>query len=416
MLKKLRVHHFKSIEDADISLGSVNIFVGNNGTGKSNIIDAIRFLRDMARDGLDRAISDRHGIDSVRQWAPTKPYRISLGTQLTTEEFTADYTISIDSAKGLFTVFREELTMELIDDNMFGVDEDDQEARVFERTVMVRTKSGELQCTKSTLKLEEDAPPPDGFSMQWNPDTKTKKEKFQVDASDEAIVNMRVGGYSNVYRLSQLRRELGNFQAYSIYPNTLRLPQEPSSETFLTSEWRNIASVIKRMRKTKRGIEALALVTDALRTIHPNLERISVLSVGGYLVPQFHMMEPTEKRHIFNVSQMSDGTLRVLGLLIALYQEPRPAMIALEEPEQTVNPAILAVIADAIKEVSKATQVLVTTHSPHLLDQFDPADIRSVELHDGKTKVGPVSSIQFEAVRDRLFTLGELLVSEGLHS
>jgi ABC-type multidrug transport system ATPase subunit len=169
------------------------------------------------------------------------------------------------------------------------------------------------------------------------------------------------------------------------------------------------------MRKTKRGIDALGLVTEALKSIHPGLERISILSVGGYLVPQFHMIEPSGKRHIFNVSQMSDGTLRVLGLLVALYQEPRPSVIALEEPEQTVNPAILAVIADAIKEVGKRSQILVTTHSPHLLDQFDPADIRSVELYDGKTVVGPVSRLQVEAVRDRLFSLGELLVSEGLH-
>jgi hypothetical protein len=170
------------------------------------------------------------------------------------------------------------------------------------------------------------------------------------------------------------------------------------------------------MRKTKRGIEALGLVTEALKAIHPHLERISILSVGGYLVPQFHMLEPSGKRHIFNVSQMSDGTLRVLGLLVALYQEPRPAVIALEEPEQTVNPAILSVMADAIKEISKRSQVLVTTHSPHLLDQFDPSDIRSVELHEGKTIVGLVNSIQIGVVRDRLFSLGELLVSEGLHS
>jgi hypothetical protein len=54
--------------------------------------------------------------------------------------------------------------------------------------------------------------------------------------------------------------------------------------------------------------------------------------------------------------------------------------------------------------------------SPHLLDQFDPSDIRSVELQEGRTIVGSVNPIQIEAVRDRLFSLGELLVSEGLHS
>ena len=141
------------------------------------------------------------------------------------------------------------------------------------------------------------------------------------------------------------------------------------------------------MRKTKRGTEALNSITESMKALLPNLERISVLSVGGYLVPQFHMLEATGKRHVFYVSQMSDGTLRILGLLTALYQEPRPTIIALEEPEQTVNPGILPIIADAIREVSKNIQVIITTHSPHLLDQFDPSYVRPVELVAGKTTV-----------------------------
>ena len=184
----------------------------------------------------------------------------------------------------------------------------------------------------------------------------------------------------------------------------------------MASEGRNLASVFKRMRRTKRGLEALSQIVDAMRSILPNLDKISILSVGGYLVPQFHMIEPSGKSHTFNVSQMSDGTLRMLGLLTALYQQPRPAVIALEEPEQTVNPGILTVLADAIKEVSRRTQVIVTTHSPNLLDQFAPDQVRAVELRGALTTIAIVSSTQMSVVKDRLFTLGELLVSEGIHA
>jgi predicted ATPase len=169
------------------------------------------------------------------------------------------------------------------------------------------------------------------------------------------------------------------------------------------------------MRRTKRGSEAISQIVDAMKLILPNLERISILNVGGFLVPQFHVAEVGGRSHTFNVAQMSDGTLRVLGLLTALYQEPRPAIIALEEPEQTVNPGVLTVLADCIKEVSRRSQVIVTTHSPNLLDQFEPADVRTVELVGSKTRVGQVGTTQLGAVRDRLFTLGELMVAEGLH-
>ncbi len=238
-----------------------------------------------------------------------------------------------------------------------------------------------------------------------------RTEKTKLDQSDELIFgNIGLQTYCG-----QTRRILSNFQAYSIYPNTLRVPQDPSNETYLSSEGRNLASVFKRMRKSKIGLEAINQITDAMRSLHPNLERISVLSVGGYLVPQFHMIEANSKRHIFNVSQMSDGTLRILGLLTALYQQPRPSVIALEEPEQTVNPGILTVLAEAIKEVSKSTQVLVTTHSPNLLDHFEPSDVRAVEMVAGKTRVGRISKVQLEVVQERLFSLGELLVTNGLH-
>jgi predicted ATPase len=242
-------------------------------------------------------------------------------------------------------------------------------------------------------------------------DRKPNKRKLKISQSDELFLNLR----AHVWEFGSLRSRLSGFQAYSIFPNTLRIPQDPSNETFLAPEGRNLASVFKRMRRTPQGTAAINQITEAMQSLMPNLERISVLTVGGFLVLQFHVIEPTGKRHIFNVSQLSDGTLRVLGLLTALYQVPKPAIIALEEPEQTVNPGILTVLADSIKEVSRRTQVLVTTHSPNLLDQFVPETVKTVELSGGRTRVDNVNARQIEVVKERLFSLGELLTSEGLH-
>jgi predicted ATPase len=111
---------------------------------------------------------------------------------------------------------------------------------------------------------------------------------------------------------------------------------------------------------------------------------------------------------------MSDGTLRVLGILVALYQELGPGVIALEEPELTVHPGILQMLAEMIKEVSQRRQILLTTHSPELLDYFDPEDIVAVDYEDGATTARPLNKAQSKAVRERLFSLGELMTVEGL--
>jgi predicted ATPase len=87
MISGLIVSHFNSIEQCDVALGRINVFVGNHGSGKSNVIDAIRFVKDAIQNGLDRAISDRHGIDSIRQWSPSGRFRPSLCVMATDNDF-----------------------------------------------------------------------------------------------------------------------------------------------------------------------------------------------------------------------------------------------------------------------------------------------------------------------------------------
>jgi len=101
-------------------------------------------------------------------------------------------------------------------------------------------------------------------------------------------------------------------------------------------------------------------------------------------------------------------------MLMALYQVPPSQFLALEEPEQTVNPAILAMLADAFREVSIKTQLFVTTHSPHLIDFFKPRQIRVVTMSRGETHISPVKASQIESVKERLTTLEELMAQGNL--
>jgi predicted ATPase len=113
---------------------------------------------------------------------------------------------------------------------------------------------------------------------------------------------------------------------------------------------------------------------------------------------------------------MSDGTLRALGVLIALFQSSngslRPVpLVAIEEPEAALHPAATGVLLDALNEASRSTQILVTSHSPDLLENDRiPADsILAVSLSDGATRIGPLDEVGRSALRDHLYTPGELL-------
>ena len=113
---------------------------------------------------------------------------------------------------------------------------------------------------------------------------------------------------------------------------------------------------------------------------------------------------------------MSDGTLRALAILVALFQgnrdlKKRVMLVGIEEPESALHPAAAGVLLDALREAANETQIIITSHSPDLLDDKDlnPESILAVEARDGTTIIAGVDEVGRSVLRDRLYTTGELL-------
>lgn len=116
----------------------------------------------------------------------------------------------------------------------------------------------------------------------------------------------------------------------------------------------------------------------------------------------------------FDASQESDGTLRCAGILTALLQSPPLTLVGAEEPELTVHPGAIPVLYDFFRQAAQHSQVLLTTHSPELLDLLEVDEVRVVERKEGITHVAPLAEEQREAVKSSLLTAGELMRAEGL--
>jgi predicted ATPase len=119
----------------------------------------------------------------------------------------------------------------------------------------------------------------------------------------------------------------------------------------------------------------------------------------------------------FEAFNMSDGTLRAVGLLLAVFQAPRPTLLVIEEPEATIHPGALGAILDVIRHASQHMQVLVTTHSPELIDAarwVKPEHLRIAVWQNGASHILPISDIAAAVMRDHLMGPGELLRSNAL--
>jgi predicted ATPase len=203
---------------------------------------------------------------------------------------------------------------------------------------------------------------------------------------------------------------------YSIEPSKLREMQEPDSGTSLKSNGGNVTSVLKEIeRQSKTDSQR---ISDILATIVPNTKRVAVMKHGKSLSLQFTQEWGEKKRLNFEGFSMSDGTLRAIGLLAAVFQRPVPSLIAIEEPEATIHPGALESILELLHHASRQMQVVITTPSPELLDAKWITDrhLPIVEWIEGTTRVAPVSNSTRKALHDHLMGAGELLRSNALEA
>lgn len=392
-LKSIQIQHYKSLANVEIDdLKPLTLLTGRNAAGKSNVIDVLKFLRDIAANGLDHAMSDRGGIGIVRQYAVSKPYKINIRVRVEQplengELHEATYEITIASlVQGNYQVEHEAISWWELD-TYFNEEVDDWMTDEPEQFTLVREGNGNIHFTSHPDISTDSRLPPDvaALSLRW------------------------------IHTPHELQRFFASFSFSTIYPNTLRNPARPDANRGLKESGENWASVLKAHRKTSKGKQAIDRIMEMMQVVVPSLQEVNVKSVGGFMVPQFRFRDDSDaKAHDFDPVQLSDGTLRIFGILLSLYQNPPPPLLALEEPEQTIHPAVLAVLAEAFREVSEQTQIFITSHSPQFVDYFDPEEIRVVTMKDGRTQVSRIHPAQMATVKENLMSLQELMAAEGL--
>lgn len=150
----------------------------------------------------------------------------------------------------------------------------------------------------------------------------------------------------------------------------------------------------------------------------PGVESVERRSMGAWETLEFRQqVAGAPSPWTFQASSMSDGTLRALGVLVALFAagDRHPSPVAVEEPEAALHPAAAGVLLDALRDASETRQVLATSHSPDLLDSLvDPDELLAVRADGGTTTVARLDPAGQDVMRSELYTAGELLRADQL--
>lgn len=382
MLIKLHVKNYRSIEDMTLEFSPLTVLVGPNGAGKSSVIDVLRFVRDALRVGLENAILNRHGMSALRRWSPKgRPYDVHIELSFHIRGEKASYAFTLGSiTRGEYKVKWEKYT-------------DTHEGAPFGYEI----KNGRWV-----------QPPYDKQHPEW-PFFGTGEGKRGKVVDPELQLSLFLP--RAFFPFGSLQGFIQEMGFYTIYPNLLHEPQKPANPYPLDERAQNLASVLKDMKRKKQRREGLHALIKTLSLAVEGISDISVTQVGGYLVTRLHHGQGGPA---FPLAQESEGTLRLLGLLTALYQYPPRSLLAIEEPELTVHPGALCVLRDTLLEISARSQLLVTTHSPDLLYDLPVETLRVVEKIGNVTLVGAIAEEQREAIAKKLFFPGELMRIEGL--
>ncbi|MFD4905987.1 AAA family ATPase [Kitasatospora purpeofusca] len=380
-LTRVRLRHYRSIAEADVELGRLLLLVGPNGSGKSNFLDALRLVAESLQTSLDQALRSRGGVGEVRRRSTGHPTHFSIDLNFRGSDYEGEYGFEVAAVRGGgFRISRE----------YCGVWFDSQ-GRGGKRyaDVRFRVESGQL------VDQSESVMPP-----------VSEQRLYLVSAAG-------LEGFRPVFD------GIAGISVFNLNPDVMRQPQTPDSGEFLHRDGSNIASVLHRLQRSQGGRADKSRIEDYLQLIVPGMHGVSRSELGNWETLEFAQEVPGARNPWrFQAHSVSDGTLRALGVLVSLFAGTGQTLstVGIEEPESALHPAAAGVLLDALRDASERRQVIVTSHSPDLLDRsdFDLSELRAVRSVGGETHIGQLDAAGALALREGLYTPGELLRSDQL--
>lgn len=378
-LRRMDLSSFRSLSFQHVDFSNPTFVVGRNGSGKSNFADAFAFLAEAMASPLQAVIERRGGFSAVshRRSGRGRPANLTL------------------------QVFLQDLDENTVRGNYY-ID-------------LVPRRGDEFEVAYETCRVERADGTGDSFHRQtakgttkWN----STIESLVPVIEPNALALPLVGGDR---RFGAILRFMSGMRTYRIEPSALRAMQDADGGSGLRSDGRNAASVLREIQR-KAPAQDWTRICELLESVVPGTIGVRPKKHGNKLTLEFTQRRAGAEPIKFEAFSMSDGTLRVLGLITAVFQRPAPSLVVVEEPEASIHAGALGSILDVLRLASCSMQVVVTTHSPDILDAkwIEDRHLRILSWEDGFTRIDRPSEAVRTVLKRQLMGAGELLRSNAL--
>jgi predicted ATPase len=381
MIKRLRVKNYKSLKNLDIEIGKRNLLVGPNMSGKSNLIDCLKFLSHICILGVTQAFLNRGGFQEVAWKGEEKgPIYFSLTIEQQKdfeEQKIFEYEISIaGSPTGLISIEREYLEVK----------------KAEEISTLIDLKNGQGKITHT-----------DG------------RPAFNIGDPTRCALEFSVPGWEGM----ELKNYIAGWRYYHLSPAIMKQENAATHQHYLVENGQNFSSWLMTLQSSYpeefRSIKQVA--KDSLLGIEEILTPPTQFATTHLTSREKHLSQP------INIWHMSDGEILFLAWLSLIFAPASlgAPLFCVEELENHLHPRLLEILVEVLDQRQRelgpqAAQIIVTTHSPYLVDKVNLDDLIVFEKSKGATKYNrPASKSHLRELLEREeLGLGDLWYSGAL--
>jgi predicted ATPase len=390
VVTRIKASNFKSFKDIDISLNKFNVLIGANASGKTNFIQIFKFLRDFKKHGLDNAVSLQGGVEYLRNINIGSSEDLEISIFVDCDEFNGhlirdddivlafigyEYLLSIQfDKKG----FKYKIKQEMLDFIC--------EYRSVDRKGEELVDSGEIG--KGHIVIIHEA------------------GNIIVNSDRSDLIDINIDDYYPLKILNDIRESdtileiipvlcepSNSFKDIFFYDIDPKLPKKAvsiSGKIDLEEDGCNIALVMKHLFGDK---EKKRKFSNLINDILPFVEDVGVEKFADQSL-LFTLKENYFKKEFMPASLVSDGTINITALIVALYFS-KSGFTVIEEPERNMHPKLMSKLMSFMKDASENKQILITTHNPELVKHADINDLLLVSRgKDGYSNVTRPSEIE----------------------
>lgn len=371
-IKSVAVENFKALRDSGtVRLRPLSVIIGNNGSGKSSLLEAVETYRRVVLEGVDAAMEHWQGFEHVRHKAALSRLTTAARYDPSKQHGAMSFKLKLAMPRGAV-----DLSMK----------------------VNVREAGNRLYIQDERFKLGKRAEVARDALGAASTSGEGRSVMFGLSDLDETVEALR-----NVLFLRLNPEAIGNLQSIKRSGGRIRL----------SGDGANVAEYLIDLRE--RSASAFEEVTHALQYVLPYASDVEpkVLDAG---ILRRSYVQLLEDRYEIPGWLMSSGSLRVLPLIATFFDPDPPPVLFIEEVENGLDPRTVGLVVDLMRVAAQSgrTQVIATTHSPYLLDMLDLDDVLLCERGEkGPAFSWPASRKEMKAWRDkfmpgRLYTMNAL--------